>query len=149
MADYPQLKTITLDGITMGMKEGLGVPWYYRNERIGAVDSDTWYDGISAPIPEAGTYLAIAIFGFPGSSQTGAVSHRCRLTMPTTTFYKVDHDAIQGDVIKQVVGIQRYATYDANRRVSTGFQTNRPISANRGLYTILYVTKLLDIYPTS
>lgn len=71
MADYLQFKTLTIDGVTVGMVEGLGVTVRDDKTITGFPTSWAWTEGASITLPK-GTYIIGASANIPNRTSTGA-----------------------------------------------------------------------------
>ena len=145
MADYPQLKTLTIDNVTMGMKEGLGLTYRAENTRTGAVASGTVYDGVSYRLTEKGSYLIRASVYFPEKSTTGSTLHSMSVLGGSDQYAQlIDVDATNASVYKQLLCVINNAS-NSELIVKIQFSCSKNIPANAGLKTTLFVSRLVRI----
>lgn len=88
MADYKQIKTLTIDGVTQGMVydfDGTGQANYTNLQNLRVTTANTWVSGASISITEPGLYMLYADCAFFPSSTTGAVTRACRIFLGDTT----------------------------------------------------------------
>lgn len=145
MADYKQLKTITIDGVTMGMEEGLGINNTSSNTRTGAVAVNTEYAGVSMSVEE-GAYIVRARVAFPAPSSTGAVRRDVFIyagdTRLAATSMEYGHPS---PAAKEAVCV---ASVSSATTIQVKFSTSKALPANAGLSTQIWVTQILRV-PTT
>lgn len=145
MADYEQIKTLTIDGQTMGLKEGLGITSSRTNTRQDAVWESTYYDGASLRL-QPGAYIVRARVKFPTPPTTGTVRRSLQIYAGDTLLSSVRyHDAYHAGADREAVCVVSTSTaVTANVR----FETSKALPANAGLETSIWATPILRI-PTT
>lgn len=145
MADYEQIKTLTIDGQTMGLKEGLGITSFSTNKHQGAVSEATYYDGASLSL-QPGAYIVRARVKFPQPPTTGTLRRSLQIYAGDTPLSAVNYfDAYHGTAAKEAVCVVSTSTAVTAK---VRFETSKALPANAGLETLIWATPILRI-PTT
>lgn len=139
MSDYKQLKALILDGVTMGLQEGLGVRTG-TNGNITSLPSNTETTLVTATISKGGVYYIRGTASYQAATTTGATIHVTRIKVNGTTLSEEYSNNADQNVFAETTSIVR--EFQENDVITLTVQSNRTISGVSG--NIQY-TSLLHI----
>lgn len=148
MADYKQLKTITIDGETMGLQEGLGETKFVNQGITNFPTSWSWTDGASVTLEAKKAYVIRYDANFPNASSTG--TRVCALCITATNgssgYTKITSGDNQSVIIQGCV-FRRASASSADITYKVQVASNKGVSGNT-VNTSITATEILGI-PTT
>ena len=144
MADYKQLKTITIGGETFGLVEGLGVLQTKNTSKLPYTGG--WVDTDTITLEKDQTYLVGVLGTFATGDTTGIMRHSVKITTSFGAHQEITLDANQASVQKSTWRV--FTPSIDNYTVYASAESSKAISGGVGVQVSLNVVKLLRI-PTT
>lgn len=142
---YKLFKTLTIDGVTMGVNTDIGTVLEQRTD-FTCPNTYTWYKHGEVIIPEPGLYLINVWTYFGNATNTGAIWHETGWGNGTTGSVNQTVKQVDATNVNVTLSLSAAQIISEDYKLAAFSRVTTPITANCSC--ILQAVRLLN-YPTT